>query len=145
MDYFNRLSINREIVYQPFESFSVSVLTTPTPLNTSIQFTKMDLIDSFVVSVDAAAANNVFIGGPGVSLTSGLEIVRGAGPVEFVIENQKQHYEIQEPVISITETLQCTPKEPRSIPFIVWDLSQVSMIAVAVTNVRVATFRSMFI
>jgi len=139
------LSVNREIVYQPFDSFSISVQVTPTPLNTSIALTKSDLIDSFTISVDATAANNVFIGGAGVTITSGLEIVAGGGPVSFVIENQRQHYELQEPVINIAEILQCSPSQPRSLPFIIWDLSQIYLIAAAITNVRVAPFRSMFI
>jgi len=41
--------------------------------------------------------------------------------------------------------LQCSPRQPRAIPFIVWDFSQIYLVAVAVTNVRVAPFRSMFI
>ncbi len=123
--------INRDIVFQPFETFNLSVQVTPTQISTA--FTKVDLIDSFVISVDAGAANNVFIGGPGVTTTNGLEIVAGAGPVEFVIENTRQMYELQEPVIAIAETLQCTPNAPKAIPFIIWDLSQIYLIAIAIT------------
>jgi len=135
----------RDIVTQPFETFNLSVQITPTQIATVLSFTKQDLIDSFVISVDAAAANNVFIGGSGVTITNGLEIVAGAGPVQFIIENQRQHYELQEPVIAIAETLQCNPNQPRQIPFIVWDFSQIYLIAVAITNVRIAPFRSIFI
>jgi len=135
--------INRPIVYQTFETFTVSVQVTPTQLSTA--FTKVDLIDSFVISVDAGAANNIFIGGPGVTVTNGLEIVAGGGPVKFTIINQNQHYELQEPVIAITETLQCSPVQPRAIPFVVWDFSQLYVIAVAITAARIAPFRSIFI
>lgn len=137
------MQVNRTIAYQNFETFVLAVGTTPTPL--SSLFTKADLIDSFTVSVDAAAANNVFIGGQAVTVDNGLEIVRGAGPVSFEIVNQNQHYEIQSPVIAIAEALNCRPLEPVSIPFIVWDLSQIYMVAAAATNVRVAPFRSIFI
>ena len=137
--------VNREIVFQPFESYSVNVLTTPTQLNDSVKLTKMDLIDSFVLSVDSGAANNIFIGGPSVTVTNGIEIVRGAGPVLFLIKNQEQQYELQEPAVAIAETLQCTPNIPRALPFIVWDFSQLYVIAIANTNARIAPFRRMFI
>jgi hypothetical protein len=139
------LTVNREIVTQPFETFALAVQVTPTQIATVLSFTKQDLISSFVISVDAGAANNVFIGGPGVTVLNGLEIVAGAGPVEFIIENQNQHYEMQEPIIAIAETLQCMPNQPRQIPFIVWDFSQIYLIAIAITNVRIAPFRSVFI
>lgn len=139
------LQVNREVVYQPFETFTVSVQVTPTQLATVLSFTKADLISSFVVSVDAGAANNVFIGGAGVTITNGLEIVAGAGPLLFEIVNQNQHYDLQEPVIAIAETLQCAPNPPRQIPFIVWDFSQIYLVAAAITNVRIAPFRSVFI
>ena len=138
-------TVIREIATQNFETFVLAVQVTPTQLSTVLSFTKQDLIDSFTLSLDAGAANNVFIGGPGVTIANGLEIVRGAGPVDFIIENQKQHYELQEPVIAIAETLQCAPNQPRQIPFIVWDFSQIYLVATAITNVRVAPFRSMFI
>lgn len=137
--------VNRQIAYQPFETFNLAVQVTPTQLATVLAFTKADLIDSFVLSLDAGAANNVFIGGAGVTVTNGLEIVAGAGPLLFKIENQNQHYELQEPVIAIAETLQCLPNQPRQIPFIVWDFSQIYLIAAAITNIRVAPFRSVFI
>jgi hypothetical protein len=41
--------------------------------------------------------------------------------------------------------LQCMPNQPRQIPFIVWDFSQIYLIAAAITNVRIAPFRSVFI
>lgn len=137
--------VNRQVQYQPFETFSLAVQVTPTQLSTVLAFTKADLIDSFVLSLDAGAANNVFIGGQGVTVTNGLEIVAGAGPLLFKINNQNQHYELQEPVIAIAETLQCAPNQPRQIPFIVWDFSQIYLVAAAITNIRVAPFRSVFI
>lgn len=139
------LDVNREVVYQPFDSFLIVVGTVPTRLSDTIAFAKTDLIDSFVISLDAGAANNIFIGGANVTVNNGVEIVAGGGPVNFVIENQNEHYEILDPLLRISETLQCTPKQPLAIPFIVWDLSQIYLVAAAATNVRVMPFRSMFI
>jgi hypothetical protein len=137
------LQVNRPTVYQNFETFTLTVLVTPTQISTA--FTKVELIDSFVISVDAGAANNVFIGGPGVTITNGLEIVAGAGPVNFRIRNQRQTYDLQAPVINIAEVLQCVPNQPVSLPFVVWDFSQIYLVAAANTNVRIAPFRSMFV
>ena len=137
------MQINREIVYQPIDTFVLPVQITPTPL--SGVFTKVDLIDSFILSLDAAAANNVFLGNSNVTINTGIEIVAGAGPINFIIENQRQHYELQEPLLAIAATLQCEQSMPRSLPFIVWDLAQIYLVAVAATNVRVSPFRSQFI
>lgn len=137
------LQIVRDVVFQPFTTFVVAVAATPTPIFPNQ--TKADLIDSFALSLDAAAANNVFIGDQGVTVNSGLEIVKGSGPVNFIINNQRQHYELQEPLIMLTEQLGCRPQTGRSIPFILWDLSQIYLVAAAPTNVRCAPFRSQFI
>ena len=135
--------ITRDIVFQPFETFNITVAITPTQAST--KFTKVDLITSFIVSLDAAAANNVFMGGAGVTTANGIEIVAGAGPIEFFINNQNQHYELQEPAIAIAETMQCQPNQPRAIPIVVWDLSQIYFVAVANTNLRIAPIRKVFI
>lgn len=137
------MQVVRDIVHQPFDTFVVVVGVAPTQILPTQ--TKADFIDSFVVSVDAGAANNVFIGGNGVTIATGLEIVAGAGPINFLIRQQNQHYELQEPAIAVAEILGCAKQTARSIPFIVWDLSQVYLIAAAATNVRVAVFRAPFI
>ena len=137
------MQVNREVVTQPFDHFVVVVGVAPTQILPTQ--TKADLIDSFVVSVDAAAANNIFIGGNGVTIANGLEIVRGGGPINFIIRQQHQHYELQEPVLAIAEILACNNYLARAIPFIIWDLSQIYLVAAAATNARIAVFRSPFI
>jgi hypothetical protein len=137
------LDVNRQVVYQNFETFTVAVQVTPTQISTS--FTKSDYIDSFYVSVDAAAANNVFIGGASVTIANGIEIVAGGGPLKFLINNQNEHYELLAPLIAISEMLGCQPVQPISIPFVLWDFTQIYLVAAAITTVRIAPFRSMFI
>lgn len=136
------LDIIRDVVFQPFETFVVAVPTTPVQISTI--FTKADYIDSFAVSVDAAAVS-VFIGGSNVTIANGLEIVAGGGPINFVIRNQRQHYELQEPAVNIAEQLGCVRKEKVSLPFIVWDLSQIYLVASAASTARIAPFRSKII
>lgn len=135
--------INRPVLFQPFSSFVLPVAITPTPILSNPS--KSDLIDSFIVSLDAAAANNVFMGDGSVTVASGIEIVAGGGPVNFRIVNQNQQYDLQIPVMAIARTLQCQQEMPFSIPFIIWDCSQVFFIAAAATNVRIMLFRSQFI
>lgn len=135
--------INRPVLYQPFSSFVLTVLVTPTPILSTPN--KSDLIDSFVLSLDAGAANNVFIGDGGVTVNSGLEIIAGGGPINFKINNQDQQYDLMLPLMEVARTLQCQSAMPFAIPFIVWDCAQIFLIAAANTNIRVALFRSQFI
>jgi hypothetical protein len=135
--------ITRPVLFQPFSSFILTVLTTPTPMVATSN--KSDLVDSFVVSVDAGAANNVFMGDQNVSILSGIEIVAGGGPANFVIDNQNQNYDVQIPLMDIARTLQCAVQQPFAIPFIVWDCSQLYFVAVANTSVRIMLFRSQFV
>lgn len=141
--------IIRDIVFQDFNTFTLAVAITPTPI--SSVFTKSDLIDSFVVSVPSTAANNVFAGNGSVTTTSGIEIIAGGGPLLFRIKNQNIQYDIHsalDPAASALQQVACgnTQEIPiRSIPFIVWDLRQICLIAAAPTNVVIAPFRNMFI
>jgi hypothetical protein len=137
------MQVVRDIVHQPFDTFLIVVGVAPTQILPTQ--TKADLIDSFVVSVDAGAANNIFIGGNGVTIATGLEIVAGAGPINFLIRQQHQQYELQEPLLATAEILGCARQSARSIPFVIWDLSQVYLIAAAATNARIAVFRAPFI
>ena len=136
--------IVRSIVYQLIEPFVIAVGTTPTQVFP--QQTKSDLIDSFTLSLDAAAANNVFIGGQAVTIANGLEIIAGGGPLTFRIRNQWQQYEVQEPLVKLADKIDCNnPMTPRAIPFVIWDLSQIYLVAVAATNIRCAPWRAQFI
>lgn len=138
------MQIIRETVFQPFDTFSLVVAVTATPI--SSVFTKSDLIDSFAVSVPSSAANNIFIGNQGVTLTTGLEIVAGAGPINFRIKNQDIQYDVHSAIDPAASALAgCNQLAIQSIPFIIWDLRQICLIAVAPTTVVIAPFRSMFI
>jgi hypothetical protein len=135
-------TINRPLLTQPVSTILVVVGITATPIIPNQN--KTDMVDSFVLSVDAGAANNVFMGDSSVTINNGIELIAGGGPVNFVIRNQWQQYDTQNALIAIAETLQCQQNQPMAIPFIVWDLSQIYLVAVAPTNVRVMQFRSQF-
>ena len=135
--------INRAVLSQPFSPFVLPVAITPTPITPSSN--KVDLIDSFIVSLDSGAANNVFMGDGGVTVNSGIEIIAGGGPINFLIRNQNQQYDLQLPLLDAVKTLQCQTQMPFAIPFIVWDCSQIFFIAAAPTNIRICLFRSQFV
>lgn len=135
--------INRPILSQTFTSFVLPVAITATPMVATPN--KSDLIDSFIVSVDAGAANNVFMGDGGVTVNSGIEILAGGGPVNFRIVNQDQQYDTMLPLMDIARTLQCQSTNPFAIPFVVWDCANIYFIAAAATNIRIILFRSQFI
>jgi hypothetical protein len=133
----------RDIVYQPFDPIAITVLTTPTPI--LAKSSKSDLIDSFIVSVPASALNNVFVGNNSVTLTTGLEIVAGAGPAEFKILNQRVQYDIHSLMEPVIASLPCNVVSIKGIPFIIWDLTQICLIAVANTAIVVLPIRSQFV
>ena len=136
-------NIVRPTLYQTISNFVIVVGNTPTPISSIT--TKSDLITSFVLSLDAGAANNVFWGDQNVTINTGIEIVRGAGPLLFAIDDQRQIYESQYPLMFIAEALGCKPNQGYGVPYVVWDLSQIYLIAAAATNVRCAPFRSQFV
>lgn len=133
----------RDTIYQPFDPQAVNVLATPTPI--LAQANKSDLISAFVVSVPASAANNIFIGNAAVTTTTGLEIVAGGGPCEFRIINQPVQYDIHSMLDPILAGLPCQVVDVRGIPFIIFDLTQICLIAVAPTAAVVWPIRSQFV
>jgi hypothetical protein len=137
------MDIVRPVLFQPFSAFPLAVQVTPTAIVANQN--KSDLIDSFIISLDAGAANNVFMGDSSVTVANGIEIVAGGGPVNFRIVNQNQQYDTQVPLVGIASTMQCQDNLAVPIPFIVWDMSQIFLIAAAITNVRISLFRSQFI
>lgn len=132
----------RPLVTQPFNTFVVPVGIAPTPL--FAQQTQADMINAFVISVDAGAANNIFIGGTNVTIASGIEIVAGAGPVEFRIIDERMLYEVMAPLLNLLRP-DCQESSVFPIPFVVWDLQSINAVAIAATNVRILPFQAQFV
>jgi hypothetical protein len=131
----------RPILSQDFYPTSVLVNVQPTPLATTFQQSQTQtLYDAFIISVPKARANPIVLGGPNVDAvkSNGLEILPGV-PVMLSIENTRQLYEVQAPLVDEACLL------PEAIPFVVWDVSTVYLIAVAPTMVGVIFFKAMFL
>lgn len=136
--------VQRNLIKQEFTTFGLQVQTTAGPINANMGLTAM--IDAIIISVPASAANNIFLGGDaGVTITTGIEIVAGS-PVLFAINHDgRQLYEIQEPLIKIAAAAMCADQKPETIPFVVWDISQMYLVASAATNIAVGVFKAMFL
>jgi len=137
-------TVQRPLIAQQFDTFGFTVTTTaqsPTP-----QLQLNSLVDVFIITVPAAAANSIFLGStPGVTTATGLEIVAGTS-VQFRIDHGgRQLYELQKPSIDIEAAVRCMNIGPEAIPFVCWDMSQVFLVAVAATNISLATFRALYI
>lgn len=136
--------VQRNLVRQEFSTFGITVQTTGGPINANMGITAM--VDAIILSVPASAANNVFLGGDaGVTITTGIEIVAGS-PVLFAIDHDgRQMYELQEPLVKMASVAMCLEQRPEAIPFVVWDISQMYLVASAATNMAVGVFKAMFL
>jgi len=133
----------RNIIAQPFETYSLAVQVTAIPL---AAFGITALIDAFMITTPSTAANSVFISGnPGVTVTTGLELLAGT-TVLFRVENEgRQMYELQKPLIEIAKAVDCTNVPFEEIPFKVWDMTQIFVVAAAITTITFAVFRNPYI
>lgn len=136
--------MQRPLVKQEFTTFSLQVQTVGTPINAAMGITTM--IDSVVICVPSGAANSVFLGGDqGVTTTSGLELL-APSLSSFVIDHDgRQLYELQFPLMDLRNGAMCKMDQGDQIPFVVWDLSSMYLVAAAVTTVSIAAFKAVYV
>lgn len=139
------MGLGRPLVSQQFDAFTFAVGVTPLPIQPNA--TPQQLITTFVIS-NAVGAVSVFLGGQGVSIgppATGLEIPGGTMPAFIITQEGRQMYELQAPLLDISAGLNCASKEIAAIPFKVWDLSKVFLVASVAVNVTIAVFPEMFL
>lgn len=137
------MNVQRNLLRQEFTTFALTVQTTAGPINANMGLNT--LVDSLILSVPASAANNVFLGGDaGVTILSGIEIVAGS-PIQLAILNERQLYELQSPLMEMAVVATCRQLQPEAIPFVVWDISQIYLVAAAATPMAVGVFKAMYI
>lgn len=138
--------INRPLLEIQFTTFQLQVEVTPTPIKANGALT--DYIESFIVCVDSGAANDVYFGNQNVTAAvgGGLQIIRGA-PLQFFVQQVRQLYEVQSPLEEIVRAAPvCLPHfQSEAIPFMCWNLANTFLIATAVTQVSITTFRTPFV
>lgn len=136
--------MDRPILEQNFFPYHLLVGTRPTQLNLANQQADLSMmIQSFIICVPAASPRNVVLGDQGVSITSatvfnGLEIRAGI-PIRFVINQTRQLYEIETPLIESF----CV--SPARIPVIAWNPSNIFLVATAATDISVILFPNVYV
>lgn len=132
---------DRPLIEQNFTQFALPVGITATPIGPA--FSQAAMIDTFVVCLPAAAANEVYFGDESVNVNSGLEIGIGLS-VTFATDNMRQLYELQNPMLRYLSSIFRQSIMADMIPFTVWNLQRSFLVAVAPTTVRVIIFRSAY-
>lgn len=139
------LQVQRTVLAQQFTTFAFTVPTVAAPLAPSVPINA--LVDTFIITVPATAANSVFLGSDaGVTITTGLELLAGT-TVQFKIDHDgRQLYELQGPLKEVRDAVKCKDSIADDIPFVVWDVSlSVYLVAAANTTITAALFKAMYL
>ncbi len=135
----------RPILKQLFTPFALTVKVTPTALNTSWQQAQINsLYDAFLISVPKlgphAVTTQVLIGDASVSIAegNGEELLPGV-PVMWSIDNERQLYELQTPLVDEF----CKDRE--AIPFAAWDPSTIYLVGEVEVIVGVILFQAAYL
>jgi len=142
------MAIIRPTIEQTFFNISVSVTNTVTSLQAQIQ--EPSMIQAFMLCNPSSNANSVFFGDQNVSTTTGIELVTGSS-IFFNIIQDRQMYELQDLGVKETEVLlalaqQCADITPIGIPVIVWNPSNIWLIAgvAGPTLINAMLFRNVY-
>lgn len=134
--------MNRPILTQTWTDLQVTAPATgaaAVPLDPTGN--QNQLINAFALSIPTGGVN-CFLVGKGINATSGLEIVAGAGPVKFFIDDERMLNELMRPLHLTAQILGCKPFEPEDIPLVVWDLSQIFIVSSGAAQlVDIVTFK----
>ncbi len=136
------MSTQRPVIEQTFFSASIAVGVAATPLAQQLNLSSM--IEGFILSNFSSNANSVFAGDAGVTTTSGVEIIKGAG-VTWRISQTRQLYEIQNPTLVSAQVALCQSMTGDMIPVIVWNPSNFYLIAAAPTTIGAMFFRNVYV
>ena len=136
----------KQYVRRNLFTFALAVPASPAsvPISSDTNLVN-NYVDSFFVSVPAGGVN-VFIGPAGVIAATGLEIIAGGGPANFLIEQGgRQQYEIQSPLLALAAVAKCDIADVAMIPFQVWDLSQLFLTGVGAQAVVIGFSPNSFV
>lgn len=136
------LGLQRPLIVQQFRTFNFVAGIQALPIEPTIQ--KNALITGFIIS-NPLGAVSVFLGNQGVTVTSGLEIQAGTAPFFGIDQGGRQLYEVQAPLLDISAGLQCRTQPLEGVPFVVWDMSTIFLVATAPQVVSVSVFPTMYL
>lgn len=137
--------MQRPILKQEATAFAFTVPVAPAaPL--APQWGLTALYDTFVITVPSTAANSVFMGfDAGVIVGTGIELLASTTTQFKVDHDGRQLYELQNLLKRLTDYETCISQPMEFIPFVVWDMSQIYVVAAAATAITVAAFKAVYI
>lgn len=136
----------RDLIKQEATAFAFTVPVAPAaPLMPQAGLTAY--IDTFMITVPATAANSIWLGfDQGVIVGSGIELLASTTTLFKIDHDGRQVYEVQNLLIPINRALCGTPVVPREeIPFVVWDMSQIFVVATLATAISFAVFKAVYV
>lgn len=135
----------RPLVAQESTAFTFVVPAAPAA-SPAPQYSLDSMIDSFVVTVPQAAANSVFMGfNPGLIVGNGIELLAST-TVAFRIHHEgRQLYEIQRLLKRLVDFQTCQISQEEQIPVVMWDMSQIYMVAAAPTTITMCVFKAVYV
>ena len=135
--------MQRPLIRQEFTTMSFTVTTAAQSPTQNLGLTS--LIDTFLITVPAAAANSIFLGGDqGVTITTGIELLAGTTTQFKIDHDTRQLYELQNLLKKMTECI-AGSAQMEWIPFVCWDMSQIYLVAAANTAISLALFKAVYI
>lgn len=141
----------REPVEQLFVTTNIIVQATPTPIGPALDISAY--VQTFFLCNPSFNANSVFWGDNQVtasaagSIGTGIELLTGTSQ-KFVIRQERQLYEVQDPAILIAQKELCKALDPTLIPVVVWNPQNIFVIAAAAAapvTISACFFRSVYI
>ena len=142
------VGLQRPLMVQTLNTRLINVTAAALPLDPTVDKTK--LITGFGISNPLAGAS-VYIGNAGVTIPGGnnpgYEIPAGTAPFFQIDQQGRQLYELQAPLQAINAGLNCNTSlaNVEGLPFVVWDLSSIFIVATAATTVTLITFPTMYL
>jgi len=128
----------RPYVYQRGVSFNFTAGVAALPINANRYE-----VDSVIVDVPSTAANSVFMGFAGVTITSGLEVRPGL-PIEWATDNTREQWELQRAMELIASLLAMkeggAPLTTYRPPRVVYNLADIFIVAAAPTAISITVF-----
>lgn len=140
------MQVTRPLVKQEFTTLAFTVPVAPAaPLMPQAGLGAM--IDSFVITVPSTAANSIFLGSDqGVVVGSGIELLPSTTTAFKIDHDTRQLYELQNLLDHLNNGLCGTPVNPKdAIPFVVFDMSNIFVVAAAATAITFAVFKAVYI
>lgn len=140
------ISQNRAVLTQTWTDLTVTAPATgATAVALDPTGNQNQLINSFTLSIPTGGVN-CFVVGRAVAATRGLELIAGAGPINFKIDDERMLRELMRPAHLTAQILGCKPFEHDDIPLVVWDLSQIYIVSSAAAQVvDIVTYKMPYI